>query len=64
MDILSVADSYDAMISDRAYKPTRTKPQAIEELLACKGGQFDPECVDVFISYLRENPDAGVLCPA
>jgi HD-GYP domain-containing protein (c-di-GMP phosphodiesterase class II) len=62
--ILSVADSYDAMISDRAYKPTRTKPQAIAELLACKGGQFDPECVDVFIAYLRENPEAGVLCPA
>lgn len=62
--ILSVADSFDAMISDRAYKPYRTKPEAIEELSSCKGDQFDPECVEAFIAYLRENPEVGVLCTA
>jgi HD-GYP domain-containing protein (c-di-GMP phosphodiesterase class II) len=60
--ILSVADSFDAMISDRAYKPTRTKEEAMEELARCRGNQFDPHCVDAFLSYLRENPEAGVLC--
>jgi len=60
--ILSVADSFDAMISDRAYKPTRTKEEAMEELARCRGKQFDPDCVDVFLSYLRENPEAGALC--
>ncbi|MGA6992717.1 MAG: HD domain-containing phosphohydrolase, partial [Candidatus Deferrimicrobiaceae bacterium] len=62
--ILSVADSFDAMISDRAYKPPRTKAEAIEELLACKGCQFDPECVDALIAHLRGNPEVGVLCTA
>jgi HD-GYP domain-containing protein (c-di-GMP phosphodiesterase class II) len=62
--ILSVADSFDAMISDRAYKTPRTKLQAINELLACKGAQFDPECVEIFVDYLRERPEAGVPCSA
>lgn len=62
--ILSVADSFDAMISDRAYRPPRTKSEAIKELLGCKGSQFDTKCVDAFIAFLRENPDAGILCLA
>lgn len=59
--ILSVADSFDAMISDRAYKPTRTKAEAMEELERCKGVQFDPAVVDVFLRFLAETPEAGVL---
>jgi len=62
--ILSVADSFDAMISARAYKPTRTRQDAIEELVRCKENQFDPQCVDAFIAYLEENPEAGILVPA
>lgn len=62
--ILAVADSFDAMISARAYKPTRTRGEAIEELIRCKDAQFDSECVDVFIAYLAENPEAGILEPA
>jgi HD-GYP domain-containing protein (c-di-GMP phosphodiesterase class II)/HAMP domain-containing protein len=59
--ILSVADSFDAMISDRAYKPTRTKEEAMQELDRCKGTQFDPAIVDVFLGFLSENPEVGVL---
>jgi len=62
--ILAVADSFDAMISARAYKPTRTREEAIKELIRCKGTQFDPQCVDVFVAYLAENPEAGILAPA
>jgi len=62
--ILAVADSFDAMISARAYKPTRTREEAVEELIRCKETQFDPECVDVFVDYLTENPEAGILEPA
>ncbi len=62
--ILSVADSFDAMISARAYKPTRTREEAIEEMIRCKDSQFDPECVDAFLSYLDENPEAGLLVSA
>ncbi len=59
--ILAVADCFDAMISDRAYKKTRTKQEAMEELIRCKGIQFDPQCVDVFLTYLMENPEDGIL---
>ncbi|MBI5418696.1 MAG: HD domain-containing protein [Deltaproteobacteria bacterium] len=62
--ILSVADSFDAMISARAYKPTRTREDAMSELIRCKGTQFDPQCVDVFIDYLKENPEAGAHAPS
>jgi HD-GYP domain-containing protein (c-di-GMP phosphodiesterase class II) len=62
--ILSVADCFDAMISARAYKPSRTREDAMEELIRCRETQFDPQCVDAFIAYLNENPEAGILAPA
>jgi HD-GYP domain-containing protein (c-di-GMP phosphodiesterase class II) len=62
--VLSVADCFDAMISPRAYKPARTRDDAMEELIRCKGTHFDPECVDVFIAYLKEDAEAGIHLPA
>jgi HD-GYP domain-containing protein (c-di-GMP phosphodiesterase class II) len=62
--ILSVADCFDAMISARAYKPSRTREDAMEELIRCRETQFDPQCVDAFIAYLNENPEVGILAPA
>ena len=59
--IISVADGFDAMISVRAYKPTRDREDAMKELVRCRGSQFDPACVDAFIDYLKEHPEAGVL---
>lgn len=61
--ILAVSDSYDAMVSDRAYKPTRTREEAMEELYRHRGTQFDPGIVNVFLACLKENPeaDASVL---
>jgi len=59
--IISVADSFDAMISVRAYKSTRDREDAMKELVRCRGTQFDPICVDAFIEYLKENPEVGVL---
>ncbi|QCX32975.1 HD domain-containing protein [Caloramator sp. E03] len=47
--IIAVADSYDAMISVRAYKDSMKKHVAIKELIYNKGTQFDPEIVDIFI---------------
>jgi diguanylate cyclase (GGDEF)-like protein len=46
--ILHVADAFDAMISGRPYRRPMTSEQACEELLACAGTQFDPECVEIF----------------
>ena len=46
--ILLVADAYDAMTSDRAYRPARSHERALAELGRGAGSQFDPEVVDVF----------------
>ncbi|MDP4160507.1 MAG: diguanylate cyclase [Bacillota bacterium] len=46
--IVSVADSYDAMTSDRAYRKALDKRTALHELVKNKGRQFDPQIVDVF----------------
>lgn len=48
--IMSIADSYEAMISDRSYRKQLTEKEAIDELRACSGTQFDPVLVEVFIS--------------
>jgi putative nucleotidyltransferase with HDIG domain len=50
--IISVADAYDAMLSERPYRNAKTKIEAIKELLSEKGKQFDPVIVDVFIKIL------------
>lgn len=51
--ILCVADSFDAMLSERPYSPRKTIEQAIIELKRCSGSQFDSEIVPVFLSVLE-----------
>jgi HD-GYP domain-containing protein (c-di-GMP phosphodiesterase class II) len=46
--ILFVADAYDAMTSDRVYRPRVDHDRAIAELERCASTQFDPEVVAVF----------------
>ena len=53
--IIALVDSYVAMISDRPYKQTLTMDQAIEELKACAGTQFDPNLVDLFIEKVLKS---------
>ncbi len=50
--IIAVADSYDAMTSDRTYRAKMSKEEAREELLRCAGSQFDPKIVDVFVNHV------------
>jgi putative nucleotidyltransferase with HDIG domain len=52
--IFSVADTLDAIISDRPYRPARPLAEARKEILAWKGRQFDPDVVDVFITIPDE----------
>jgi len=53
--IMTVVDSFDAMTSNRVYKPKKSFEESIEELRRCKGTQFDPEITEVFIEVLKEN---------
>ena len=47
--IISVADTFDAMTSDRPYRKGFDSQTAIEELIRCSGTQFDGKIVDAFI---------------
>jgi putative nucleotidyltransferase with HDIG domain len=47
--IFSVADTLDAIISDRPYRPARSLAEARKEIEAWSGRQFDPEVVEVFL---------------
>jgi len=48
--IFTVADSLDAMISDRPYRKALPMAYAREEIRRCSGTQFDPKVVEVFLS--------------
>jgi diguanylate cyclase (GGDEF)-like protein len=56
--IIFVADAYDAMTSDRAYRGRLTPREAIEELQRCSGTQFDPEIVAAFARELVDRTPA------
>ncbi|WP_456400933.1 HD-GYP domain-containing protein [Mesoaciditoga sp.] len=47
--IVTVADSFDAIVSERPYKPPRSYLDGLEELKKNSGTQFDPKVVDAFI---------------
>lgn len=50
--ILSIADSYEAMTSDRPYRKALSDEQAVTELMRCVGTQFDPGLVEAFLAAL------------
>lgn len=52
--IIAVADSFDAMTSDRSYRKAFSPEYALQEIQRCAGTQFDPHVVDAFASYLSE----------
>jgi putative two-component system response regulator len=48
--ILAVADSFDAMTSDRPYRAAMSAAKAIAEIQRCAGTQFDPAVVKAFLN--------------
>lgn len=53
--VLAVADTFDAILSDRPYRKGRALRTALEELLTHSGTQFDPEIVMVLMEVVRNN---------
>ena len=52
--IIGIADSYDAMTSNRIYRGKLSSEKVIEEFENNRGTQFDPELTDLFVAMLRE----------
>jgi HD-GYP domain-containing protein (c-di-GMP phosphodiesterase class II) len=55
--VITVADAYDAMTSDRPYRAALSPEIALAELRRGAGRQFDPDMVEAFMTCYR---DAGL----
>jgi HD-GYP domain-containing protein (c-di-GMP phosphodiesterase class II) len=53
--IFTIADSMDAMISDRPYRKALPLSHARGEIKRCSGTQFDPQVVEVFMGIPEEH---------
>ncbi|MGH2681239.1 MAG: HD-GYP domain-containing protein [Actinomycetota bacterium] len=52
--IFAIADSFDAMTSDRPYRSALSTDAAVAEIRAGSGTQFDPDCVEAFEALADE----------
>jgi HD-GYP domain-containing protein (c-di-GMP phosphodiesterase class II) len=52
--IIQIADSWDAMTSQRVYHHEMTLDEALDELRRSSGHQFNPKVVDVFVKMIQE----------
>jgi putative two-component system response regulator len=52
--ITAVADVFDALISDRSYRPAMSMDEAVTVMGEGRGTQFDPEIVDVLLDHVEE----------
>jgi HD-GYP domain-containing protein (c-di-GMP phosphodiesterase class II) len=50
--IVAVADAFDAMTTNRPYRRSKDRQEAVEELQVCSRTQFDPEVVGAFLNML------------
>jgi response regulator RpfG family c-di-GMP phosphodiesterase len=65
--IISVADAYDAMTSDRAYRRALPHELSVHEVSCCAGAQFDPDVASIFTDgiddWLEEWRSLGIPTP-
>lgn len=52
--ILSVADAFDAMTHDRVYRKAMSQEDALSEIVANSGTQFDPNIVKIFVKSFEK----------
>ncbi|MCW2924960.1 MAG: metal dependent phosphohydrolase [Thermoleophilia bacterium] len=55
--VIAVADSYDAMTSDRPYRQGMPRERALDEIRANIGTQFHPECARAFLRVMDRRDD-------
>jgi putative nucleotidyltransferase with HDIG domain len=60
--IFAIADTYDAMTSDRPYRKALSPEAARVEIARCSGTQFDPRCAEAFLS-MRQRELADLARP-
>ena len=53
--IISIADAYDAMTSERPYRKALSRDEALRELSNSSGRQFNPQLIDTFMSLAEKN---------
>lgn len=53
--IISIVDAFDVMTNGRPYKMALKPMDALEELKACAGSQFDPQLVEIFVSLVMKD---------
>ena len=61
--LLGVVDAFDAMTSERSYRPALSVEQALAELQRCAGSQFDPELAETFVDGWRTGDIAVAESP-
>jgi diguanylate cyclase (GGDEF)-like protein/putative nucleotidyltransferase with HDIG domain len=61
--ILLVADAFDAMTTDRAYRPAMSHEDALVELQRNAGRQFDPRCVMAFEEMMAVSGEVQAAAP-
>ncbi len=63
--IITVADSFDAMVVDRPYRQKFSVSAALAEMERCAGSQFDPKLVELLIRIVTNRPIAtpGKIVP-
>ncbi|MCR5255096.1 MAG: HD-GYP domain-containing protein [Acetatifactor sp.] len=59
--MICVADSFDAMNSNRVYRRKLTPEKIIEEIETNKGKQFDPKIADIFLNIIKEGKIADLF---
>lgn len=63
--IISLADAYDAMTSDRPYRKAMTGDKALVTIRESSGKQFSPQLTSIFQEIVRkQNPAGGIVPPA
>ncbi|MGE5633355.1 MAG: HD-GYP domain-containing protein [Caulobacteraceae bacterium] len=59
--ILSIADVFDALTSERPYRNAMTVEEALEVIESGKCSQFDPKLADTFIKMIRESKELNKI---